>query len=196
MIIQWRLKYLARCAEVILKLELQFDCNLFTLKNVHLSSNSYMYNFWMQPNMQWNLQNMWSQSCSASIVNLDKNLLQLQIYQIFPRGLTFWCAVYKPAGDAYEASTAWHICEWTYRLAMCEVRLFLRRIWHSVSAPSLTRHRFQFDHLRWRVIFPLQHTRSQSAYTEPDKNPGYVAWVQVNSSPSWTSHTCAFCRRA
>ena len=39
---------------------------------------------------------MWSESCSASIVNLEKKLQQFQIYQIFPRGgLLFWRALYN-----------------------------------------------------------------------------------------------------
>ena len=39
--------------------------------------------------LQWNLQNMWSESSSVSIVNLEKKIVQFQRYQIFPRGYFF-----------------------------------------------------------------------------------------------------------
>ena len=45
-----------------------------------------------QQSLQWNLQNMWSESSSLSTVNLEKNLLQFQRYRIFPRGLLFFGA--------------------------------------------------------------------------------------------------------
>jgi len=37
---------------------------------------------------------MWSESTYVSTVNLAKKLLQVQRYQIFPRGLLFWNALY------------------------------------------------------------------------------------------------------
>jgi len=43
---------------------------LFTLKNAHLSSNS--YNFRMQQIFQRNLQDMWPESSSVNTVNLAK----------------------------------------------------------------------------------------------------------------------------
>jgi len=49
--------------------ESQFNY-LFTLKNAHLSSNS--YNFRMQPNILWNLQDMRPESSSVNSVNLAK----------------------------------------------------------------------------------------------------------------------------
>ena len=48
------------------------------------------YNFGTQANiLQWNLQNMWSESSSVSIVNLEKKFTTVTEISNFPRGLLF-----------------------------------------------------------------------------------------------------------
>jgi len=67
--------------------ESQFNY-LFTLKNAHLSSNR--YNFWMQPSIAMKFAEYvaWILLCRRCKFG-EKNLLQFQRYQIFPRGLLF-----------------------------------------------------------------------------------------------------------
>jgi len=68
--------------------ESQFNY-LFTLKNAHLSSNS--YNFWTQRNIAMKFAGyMWPESSSEKKCKFgEKNLLKFQRYRIFLRGLLF-----------------------------------------------------------------------------------------------------------
>jgi len=72
MIIQWIIQSGdLNISEVIFKSESQFNY-LFTLKNAHLSSNSYI--FGMQANIAMKFRNMWFESSSVSTVNLEKKI--------------------------------------------------------------------------------------------------------------------------
>jgi len=80
-------------SEVILKSKSQLNY-LFTLKNVHLSSNS--YNFRTHPNIATKFAQYmaWILLCVRYKFG-EKNLLQFQRHRIFPRGLLFWRALYS-----------------------------------------------------------------------------------------------------
>jgi len=77
-------------SEVIFKPESQFNY-LFSLKNAHLSSYRLVRPIILERKqiLQWNLQNMWSESSSLTLLISRKNLLQFQRYRTFSRGYFF-----------------------------------------------------------------------------------------------------------
>ena len=127
-------------SKFILKSESRFNY-MFTLKNAHLSSNS--YNFWMQECsqiFQWNLQNMWPGSSSVSTVNLVKKFATIPDISNYSQGFTFCRSTKSTVGRVAELLTSRttklldgnYLHSSTISRAVAELRLvilFMRNCW-------------------------------------------------------------------
>ena len=102
---------------------------LFTLKNAHLSSNS--YNFRMQPNilMKFAVYMAWILLCKHCKFG-EKNSLQFRRYQICPRGLLFLA---RPVHASNSCSTVLPQSHSTWRALTHTPSPFASRHGHGAS---------------------------------------------------------------